>query len=122
MEKETEILNFLSRIKDRVGQRPQSGMELIRIVTLRRLGRELGFEKINLKQGKMYLFFLGDEKSQYFQSDAFGQVLNYMQQNPRSCQLRDQKGKRSMVISNIENVETAVSILENIKKNMQNKE
>ena len=116
MEKESDIIAFMSRLKDRFGNIPTVGMELIRIVTLRKLGRELGFEKINLKQGKMFLYFISDERSQYFQSNAFGAVLNYMQENPRSCQLRQQKEKRSMLVSNISNVETAVSILDNMKK------
>ncbi len=115
MERETDIRMFISRLRDRFGQIPQEGMELIRIVSLRRLGRELGFEKINLKQGKMYLYFINDERSPYFQSEPFGQVLNYMQQHPRICQLREVKGKRSMVINHIDTVEQAVTILNEMK-------
>lgn len=115
MEKEKDIQLFISRLRDRFGQIPQEGLELIRIVSLRRLGKELGFEKITLKQGKLYLYFITDGKSPYYQSDPFGKVLNYMQQHPRQCQLRELKGKRSMVVSNINTVEEAVQILTQMK-------
>ena len=115
MDKEKEIQLFIARLRDRFGQIPHEGMELIRIVTLRRLGKELGFEKVTLKQGKLYLYFISDAKSPYYQSEPFGKVLNYMQQNPRRCQLRELKGKRSMVVANISTVEEAVHILSEMK-------
>lgn len=116
MEREKDVQLFISRLRDRFGPIPNEGMELIRVVTLRRLGRELGFEKITMKQGKMYLYFIADERSPYYQSEPFGQVLNYMQQHPRDCQLREVKGKRSMVISHIDRVEKAVHILTQMKE------
>lgn len=115
MEKEKDILLFMSRLKDRFGKIPKEGHELIRVVTLRHLGRELGFEKIVLKQGKMSLFFIVDDRSHYYQSDAFGAVLNFMQQNPRLCQLRELKGKRSMLVAPVESVEQAVQLLTKMK-------
>ncbi|MEG1616495.1 MAG: transcription-repair coupling factor [Bacteroidales bacterium] len=111
MEREKDIQLFISRLKDRFGNIPKEGMELIRVVTLRRLGTELGFEKITMKQGKMYLYFISDERSPYYQSEPFGLVLNYMQQHPRDCQLRETKGKRSMIVSHIGSVEQAVQVL-----------
>ena len=44
----------------------------------------------------------------------FGKVIDYMGKNPRYCNLREQNGKRSMVIKNVETVETAVGILQEI--------
>ena len=34
--------------------------------------------------------------------------------HPRYCNLREQNGKRSMVVKNVDNVETAVIILQEI--------
>ena len=115
MERETDILKFKDRLKDRFGTIPNEGLELIRIVSLRNLGKELGFEKINLKQNKLYLYFMSNDSSDYYQSPQFGKILNYMQQNPRKCQLRENRGKRSMMIENIYKVEEAVNILTEMK-------
>ena len=42
----------------------------------------------------------------------FRSVIDYMSKNPRYCNLREQNGKRSMVVKNVETVETAVGILQ----------
>lgn len=62
----------------------------------------------------MTLFFINNLDSPYFQSAAFGKVIDYMSKNPRYCNLREQNGKRSMVIKNVETVEMAVGILQEI--------
>ena len=111
MERETDVMAFRNRLQDRFGKIPKEAQELIRIVTLRRIARSLGIEKISLKQEKMYLYFVSDDNVAYYQSSAFGRILNFLQNNPRRCQLREIRGRRSMVISNISTVEEAVSIL-----------
>lgn len=111
MERETDVMAFRNRLQDRFGKIPKEAQELIRIVSLRRIARSLGIEKISLKQEKMYLYFVSDDNVAYYQSPAFGRILNFLQNNPRRCQLREVRGRRSMVISDISTVEEAVSIL-----------
>ena len=111
MERESDVLEFRHRLEDRFGKIPRPAAELIRIVTLRRIARTLGIEKIALKLGKMYIYFVGDENKAYYQSPAFGRILTYLQQNPRRCHIRDIKGKRSMLIDNVDSVEEAIAIL-----------
>ncbi len=115
METERDIFEFTKRLEDRFGKIPNQGKELIRIVRLRRLAKSLGIEKIFLKASQMTLFLVLDAESPYYRSDAFSKLLNYIQTNPRRCKLREVKKKRSVVISNIPNVETAIQILEDIK-------
>ena len=114
LELDKELADFKSRLEDRFGKVPPEGQELLRIVPLRRLAKRLGAEKIFLKAGRMTLFFVSNPDSPYYQSMAFGKVIAYMGANPRYCNLREQNGKRSMVVKNVENVETAVSILQEI--------
>ena len=114
LELDKDVLDFKSRLEDRFGKIPPEGQELLRIVPLRRLAKRLGAEKIFLKAGRMTLFFVSNPDSPYYLSAAFGKVIGYMGMNPRYCNLREQNGKRSMVVKNVENVETAVSILQEI--------
>jgi transcription-repair coupling factor (superfamily II helicase) len=115
METETQILDFTARLEDRFGKIPAQGKELIRIVRLRRLLKSLSIEKVVLKGGQMTLFLVSDPDSPYYQSAAFDKLLNYIQQNPRECQLREMKKKRSVVIRPVGNVETAVDIINNVQ-------
>ncbi len=114
LELDKDLLAFKERLEDRFGRIPPEGQELLRIVPLRRLAKRLGAEKVFLKAGRMTLFFVNNPDSPYYQSAAFGKVIAYMGLNPRHCNLREQNGKRSMVVKNVENVETAVSILQEI--------
>jgi transcription-repair coupling factor (superfamily II helicase) len=112
IETETEILGFTSRLEDRFGKIPSQGRELIRIVRLRRLAKSLGMEKVLLKNNQMTLNLINDPESPYYRSAAFDKLLLYVQQHARQCQLREKGKKRSVVIRNVNSVETAVSILE----------
>jgi transcription-repair coupling factor (superfamily II helicase) len=105
---------FIARLKDRFGAIPEQGLELIRVVELRRLGRQLGFEKIMLKKGMINLHLVKDNNSPYYQSPAFDSLLSYIQKHPRSCNLRDQAGKRSLIVKNIPNVQSACKCLTEI--------
>ena len=116
MERETDIQRFKERLQDRFGQIPKQALELIRLVTLRRIGRELGIERIFLKGGRMSLFFVSNPDSPYYESNAFGAILTYAAQNPMTCRLREDGTKRSLLISNVPDVENAISILQSVTK------
>ena len=101
---------YRSRLRDRFGEIPEVAEELIRVVPLRVCGKRLGAEKIMLKQGKMYLYFVSNANSPYYQSDVFGRVLEYMTKNVHRCNLREANGKRSMVVSDIPSLEAALTV------------
>jgi transcription-repair coupling factor (superfamily II helicase) len=107
---------YRKRLIDRFGPVPSQGEELMRVVSLRRIGKQLGIEKVMLKQGRMTLIFVSNANSPFYQSEAFDSILNYVGRNPRRCQLREQNGRRSMVIGNVGTVEAAVQLLNDIMK------
>ncbi len=114
MRNDRELEAYRQRLVDRFGPIPAVGEELIRVVPLRRLGKRLGCEKIMLKQGQMFLYFVSNADSPYYQSEVFGNVINYATTNVRRCNLREQNGKRSMVVGDVPTVEEAVRILGSI--------
>lgn len=114
IERELDLQAFKARLQDRFGKVPQVTLELLRIPRLRRLARKLGIEKVALKQGYMYTYFVDDTNKAYYQSPMFGRMLNYLQQHPRQCAIREKNGKRSFSFSNVTSVEQAVDILQQI--------
>ena len=105
---------YRNRLKDRFGAIPDVAEELIRVVPLRVCGKQLGIEKIMLKQQKMYFYFVSNPDSPYYQSEAFGRVLQYVSTHPQRCNFREAGGKRSVVISSVASVEAALSICRDI--------
>ena len=111
LERDEDVEAFRRRMKDRFGEIPEEGEELIRVVTLRRLGKHLGAEKIFLKAGRMVLYFVQNDQSAYFQSRAFGQCIAYVGMNAHRSNLREAKGRRSMVVQEVHSVKEAVEVL-----------
>ena len=105
---------YRSRLRDRFGEIPAVAEELISVVPLRVYGKQLGIEKLMLKQGHMYLYFVSNPDSPYFQSEAFGKVLNYVSSHPRQCNFREANGKRSVVITPVPSVASALTICRSI--------
>ncbi|MCM1517423.1 MAG: transcription-repair coupling factor [Pseudoflavonifractor sp.] len=114
IEREIDLQAFKDRLTDRFGKIPGVTAELLRVPRLRRLARQLGVEKIVLKQETMYLYFVDDSNKAYYQSPMFGRILNYLQSNPRRCRLREKNGRRSIAIEHVPTVEAAVDLLGSI--------
>ncbi|MBP5561388.1 MAG: transcription-repair coupling factor [Muribaculaceae bacterium] len=109
-----QVEAFEQRLRDRFGEIPEMGRELIRIVPLRLTARTLGIEKIALMKHAMYLYFVGEENVAYYQSRAFGRMLAFLQQNPARCRLREKNNRRSMLIDNVTTVSEALALLDQI--------
>ena len=107
---------YRAHLVDRFGPIPHEGEELLCVVPLRRLGKRLGCEKLMLKQGMMTMLFVQNPMSAFYQSKAFDCVLDYIGRYPRRCNLREVKGKRSMVVKEVETVGQAVGILKEMMK------
>ena len=111
IERETDLQAFKSRLEDRFGRIPSQAAELLRVPRLRRLGHRLGIEKIAIKQGHMFMYFVDESNKAYYQSKMFGKLLRYVSENPRRVAIRDRGGKRSFVVDHVDTVEEAVNIL-----------
>jgi len=114
IERELDLRAFAARLEDRFGRIPSQAAELLRVPRLRRLARRLGIEKVSLKQGKMYLYFVSEQNVAYYQSPMFGRIIDYVAANPRDCQIRQRDARRSIVIANVATVEHATGILATI--------
>lgn len=119
IERVEELEAYRQRLIDRFGPVPRQGEELMLVVPLRRVGRRLGCEKIILRQGRMQMQFVSNTQSAFYQSAAFGRVINYIGYHPRRCNLKEKNGKRSMVVSQVASVKEAVEILKDIDEEKQ---
>lgn len=92
IERDEELEAYRQRLIDRFGPVPRQGEELMLVVPLRRVGRRLGCEKIILRQGRMQMQFVSNTQSAFYQSAAFGRVINYIGYHPRRCNLKEKTG------------------------------
>ena len=111
LQTDEQLAAYRKRMEDRFGPVPPAALELMHVVTLRRLGCLLGCEKIILRQGRLSLHFVSNPESPFYQSAAFGRILDFAVAQPKRCQLRDAKGKRSLLVADVASVADAISLL-----------
>ncbi|MBK7214343.1 MAG: transcription-repair coupling factor [Bacteroidales bacterium] len=111
---EDSLLAFQNRMIDRFGPIPQETQELFNAVRIRRLAKELGMEKLVLRNGLMSGYFVSDQESAYYQTELFTAVLKYVQANPRGCKMKENAGKLSITIYGIDSVLKGLGILRSI--------
>ena len=116
IESDDELEAYRQRLIDRFGPVPREGEELMHVVTLRRIGKRLGCEKVMLRQGSMQMQFVSNAESPFYRSEMFSQVLNYVTSHVQRCVLKEKNGKRFLRIDPVESVEKAVGILNDIQK------
>ena len=109
-----ELARYRQRLIDRFGEIPKVANELMNVVPLRRKAKQLGCERLMLKMGRMTMFFVSNPNSPYYQSQAFDSILNYIASNPRRCNIRENNGKRSLVVNDVKTVEDAIVVFEDI--------
>lgn len=114
IETDDELTAFRQRLVDRFGSVPHEGDELMHVVLLRRYGKQLGCEKIMLRQGTMSMQFVGNQASPFYQSGTFGRIINYVMQNPKRCNFKDVHGHRLIKVGNVPSVAEAVTVLKNM--------
>lgn len=114
IERDDQLEAFEERLRDRFGRIPDAALELLRVPRLRRLARRLGIEKLVLKQGRMFLYFVDESNKAYYSSPMFGRLLNYLQQHPRQVEIRQPNGRRSFAFYKVPSVSRALEILDEV--------
>ena len=109
---------FESEIIDRFGEFPTQVEDLLDSVRIKWLAKALGLEKIILKQKRMIGYFLSDQQSDFYQTEAFSKMLKYVQQNGKSCVMKEKQTKNGLRLMitfiKINTVKTALEILNKI--------
>ena len=110
------LLALEDNTKDRFGKLPEPVNELIKSVRLRWLGRDFGLDKIVLKKSLMNLHILEGKKDNYFLSPAFKSLIQFTQNHPKRCKIKEQKEKLIISINKIESLDDSFRIFSHFKK------
>ena len=116
IENDDDLAAYRKRLIDRFGPVPHEGEELMHVVSLRRLGKHLGCEKIILKQNTLQMQFVSNAQSPFYRSAVFSKILEYVTTHVKRCNLKEKNTKRYLRISDIDSVESAVKILDEMSK------
>ncbi len=118
---EEQLLDFRKKLIDRFGVLPEPAEELLEVVRLRWLCCRLGVEKILLK-GERMTMYLVQHKEAYWQSEMFGNIVQYAVTRPERCILQEEKdkkglptGRRMVTITNVRSIGGAMNLLHKVE-------
>lgn len=95
---------FARELTDRFGELPLPVRGLMEIVRSRRYCIELGIERLLVKNGKMIVYFVGEQTSPFYQSAVFAAILKFVQQQILPCRFSEKNGKLSLIFTEVTNV------------------
>ena len=98
-ETEEELQAMHQELADRFGPVPEPVNDLFITVRCRKLGVDLGFEKMSLKDNTLRCFFINRPDSPYFESALFNKILEYLQTGTNKAKLK-QAGKLFLLVVN----------------------
>jgi len=115
---EEELESFELRLVDRFGELPVQVVDLLNSVRVKWMATKLGFEKIIMKQNKCIGYFIKDQQSSFYQSANFTKVLQYIQNHPTACKMKEKQTRQGLrlllTFENIKSVDNALKVLQPI--------
>ncbi|WP_431167405.1 transcription-repair coupling factor [Tenacibaculum halocynthiae] len=115
---EEELLVFESEIIDRFGEYPTQVADLLDSVRIKWLAKELGLEKMILKQKRMIGYFVSNQQSDFYQTEAFSKMLQYVQKHSKSCVMKEKETKNGLrlliTFIKIDSVNKALKTLQSV--------
>ncbi|NAS10680.1 transcription-repair coupling factor [Poritiphilus flavus] len=107
---------FETRLLDRFGPIPSEVEDLLNSVRIKWIAKQIGLEKILMKKRKLVGYFISDQQSDFYQSAAFGRVLQFVQQNSGICKLKEKQTRNGLRLllsfENIRSIEQALQALQ----------
>jgi transcription-repair coupling factor (superfamily II helicase) len=118
LKSDDELTTFETEITDRFGEIPIQVVDLLDSVRIKWLAKKLGLEKVILKKNRMIGYFVSDQQSAFYQTDNFTNMLKYVQQNGKSCVMKEKETKNGLrllvTFIHIDSVNKALTILKAI--------
>ncbi len=115
IENQEKLDVFAKQLEDRFGPIPREVKDLLRVMKLQWLGKEIGMEKVSWKKKTLKGYFISDKQSKYFESEQFLKILQFAQSNPGKCNLREIKNTLRIAVENVNTIDEAIWTLEQMK-------
>ena len=115
---EATLQQFEQKLIDRFGALPKPAVALLNSVRIKWKATAMGIERLMMKQGKMIGYFIGDQQSDFYQSNRFMNVLQFAQRNGNVCKIKEKETKNGLrlllTFDNVKSVNKALELLEGI--------
>jgi transcription-repair coupling factor (superfamily II helicase) len=115
---EATLQQYEQKLIDRFGALPKPAIALLNSVRIKWKATAMGIERLMMKQGKMVGYFIGDQQSNFYQSNRFIKVVQFAQRNGNVCKMKEKETKNGLrlllTFDNVKSVNKALELLEGI--------
>lgn len=112
-----DLDKFESEIIDRFGELPSQVSDLLDSVRLKWIATKMGIEKLIMKKGKLIGYFIQDQQSGFYQSEAFTKVLQFVQMNVGKCKMKEKQTRKGLrLLLTFENIKSTKQALVALSK------
>ena len=108
---EERLVEFTGQLIDRFGPIPKPVNDLLNTVRLRWIAKDLGFEKIALRDNLMTAHFVSNQESPYYETETYHQVMQYIISHPKRCALKQTESKLILTMKEVSTVTQALEIV-----------
>jgi transcription-repair coupling factor (superfamily II helicase) len=105
---------FKQKLADRFGKIPPPAEALVDIVRIKWMAIRLGIEKIVLKNDLLIAYFVSDQNSQFYRSELFVSIMNYVNRKHKQMNMKQKGSRLSLTVSEIKSVKSAIRVLDEI--------
>lgn len=118
---EDELSVFRNNLIDRFGAIPKEAENLLQSIQLKWVSKKLGFERLVMKNGVLLAYFINKPQSEFYQSEKFRLILNYVQNNAKNLSFKEKPPKKGedypslyLRIKGVKSVNDVLIVLNNI--------
>jgi len=115
---EASLQQYEQKLIDRFGALPKQAISLLNSIRIKWKATSIGIEKLILKQGKMVGYFVSDQQSDFYQSNRFMKMVQFVQTNNSLCKMKEKETKNGLrlllTFENVKSINKALELMEKI--------
>jgi len=111
IEGEEGLKSFDQKLRDRFGPIPKEVKELFDGVRLRKLAKQLGFERLQQRRGILKCYTVENPESSYYDSDTFARVMGFVLRHPQRCSIRQMEKNMLLTIQSVNTMHQAMEVM-----------
>lgn len=120
IETEEDLAKFEEKLRDRFGKIPTEVRELFDGLRVRWICRELGFERVILKNDKLRCYFVENPQSRFYESKTFHTVMDFIAKEGHKHGLSVKQSARNLILvkDNVRSLKHARNVLNQIAESI----
>ena len=113
---ESGLLIFQKALEDRFGEIPEEVEALLNSVRIKWIAMSMGLERVVMKQSRFIGYFISDQQSDFYQTEAFSKVLQFVQSHSKLVKMKEKQTRNGLrlllTIEKVPSVSKALEVLQ----------